>query len=264
MLRRFVYLDTEALDQYITALEGGRTISSATRLKQSGTTAGGLGFKKTGISGERFREEEDSRTIDDTSEAKFERLIQAGNDDPEALGWVDVMQPDTDFDAIGVGPMLDWECDLYVPQIIQVMAQSGEALDAIEMMRNVLPMASRAGMDATGLPDDDELGAMAGLISSVKGKLLVVGEDDETEWQVAGQLKDVMLRDSPEGRARVVGKISKVIPQGSSKPYMNFPGMNLRSRTERRKTEREAPPVGKEDEYLMGPAIMLDILAIYR
>jgi hypothetical protein len=40
--------------------------------------------------------------------------------------------------------------------------------------------------------------------------------------------------------------------------------MNLLSREERRKKEHEAPPPGKEAEYLPGPALMLDILAIYR
>ena len=40
--------------------------------------------------------------------------------------------------------------------------------------------------------------------------------------------------------------------------------MNLVPREERRKMERQAPAPGKESEYLSGPALMLDILAIYR
>jgi len=40
--------------------------------------------------------------------------------------------------------------------------------------------------------------------------------------------------------------------------------MNLVPREERRRMERQAPEPGKESEYLSGPALMLDILAIYR
>ncbi|WP_276320667.1 hypothetical protein [Phytoactinopolyspora endophytica] len=40
--------------------------------------------------------------------------------------------------------------------------------------------------------------------------------------------------------------------------------MNLVPREERRKMERQAPAPGKEDEYLEGPALMLDLLALYR
>ena len=145
MLRRFIYLDRTALDQYVTGLEGGRTTGSTTRLKRTGTGSGGFDAKVASASGERSREEEESKTIDDTDEARFSRLLRAAADDPETLGWIEVMQPDTDFDGIGLGAMVDWECDLYVPEIVQLLARSGESLAAIEMMQNLLPMAKRFG-----------------------------------------------------------------------------------------------------------------------
>ena len=40
--------------------------------------------------------------------------------------------------------------------------------------------------------------------------------------------------------------------------------MNLLSRERRREMERTKPAAGKEEEYLSGPALMLDVLAIYR
>jgi len=42
VLRRFIYLDKTALHQYVTALEGGRTTESTTRLMRTGTGAGGF------------------------------------------------------------------------------------------------------------------------------------------------------------------------------------------------------------------------------
>ncbi len=40
--------------------------------------------------------------------------------------------------------------------------------------------------------------------------------------------------------------------------------MNLLSRERRREMERTKPATGKEEEYLSGPSLMLDVLAIYR
>jgi hypothetical protein len=264
VLRRFIYLDKTALDQYVTALEGGRTTESTTRLMRTGTGAGGFDAKLVSASGERSREEEESRTRADTDEARFDRLLRAAQAGPEALGWVDVVQPDVDLDGIGLGAMLAWECDLYIPEVVQVLARSGEALGAIGMMQNLLPMARRLGLDTEGLPNDDEMGAVSGLISGMNASLLVVGEDDETDWRVAGQLDEASLHGDVEGRARIVGKVSKTVPVGRWKPYLTFPGMNLLPREQRRKMEREQPAAGKENEYLAGPALMLDILAIYR
>jgi hypothetical protein len=62
----------------------------------------------------------------------------------------------------------------------------------------------------------------------------------------------------------VVGKVSRVLKEGQLRPFTTFPGMNLGSREQRRKLERQRPKEGEEDQYLIGPALMLDILAIYR
>lgn len=264
VLRRFIYLDRTALDQYVTALESGRTTESTTRLVRTGTGAGGFDAKLVSASGEKSREEEESRTLADTDEARFDRLLRAAASQPEALGWTEVMQPDTDLAGIGLGAMLAWECDLYISEIVQALARSGEALGAIGMMQNLLPMARRLGLDTEGLPNDEEMGAVSGFIGGMNASLLVVGEDDETDWRVAGQLNDASLHGDVEGRARVIGKVSKVVPLGRWKPYLTFPGMNLLPREQRRRMERQAPAAGKENEYLAGPALMLDILAIYR
>ena len=264
MLRRFIYLDASALSQYVTALEGGRTTESTTRHTRVGRRSGGVDAKVINAAGEKSREEEESKTLSDTDEAQFDRLLQAAANDPEELGWVEVMEPDADFEGIGIGAMLSWECDLYVPEIVQMMASSGEAMEAIETMQNLVPMAGRLGLDVEGLPSGEGMGAMSGFIRGMKAKLLVVGDDDETDWRVAGQLDAESLRGDVEGRAIVVGKVSKVLAPGRWKPYLTFPGMNLLPRDERRKLERKPPETGKENEYLSGPAIMLDILAIYR
>ncbi len=61
------------------------------------------------------------------------------------------------------------------------------------MMQNLLPMARRVGLDTEALPNDEEMSAVSGFISGMDASLLVVGEDDETHWRVAGQLTDGSL-----------------------------------------------------------------------
>lgn len=264
VLRRFVYLDADSLGEYITAVEGGLVTESTRRSMRSGSAGAGVD-KIVRVGGERARENEESQTVADTDEARFDRLLRAAGAEPDALGWIDVTQPDLELPAAGIGAMVSWECDLFLPESIKVISKSGEALDALELMQSVLPMAKGLGLDTEGLPEGDEVNAMIGLLGGMNASLVIVGDDEDTEWKVAGKLADAGLRTKDvEGRARIVGKVTKHVAPGRWQPYLTFPGMNLASREDRRRLERQKPEPGKEDDYLAGPALMLDVLAIYR
>lgn len=264
MLRRFLYLDTEALAAYVSGLEGGALTAATDRELRGGSLSGGVDAKVLRGSGERSKESELSRTLADTDESRFARLLAAAGKDAEALGWVDVLEPDSDFADMRVGMMLSWECEVFVPDIVRTLSSSGEALEAMNMMRDLLPMAASLGLDTEGLPATDELEAASRMVGSLKTALLVVGEDDTTDWRVSGQLLEPYIRADAEGRAVLVGKVSRRLSAGSSKPFVTFPGMGLVSREERRRMERTPPEPGKENEYLVGPALLVDVLAIYR
>ena len=264
MLARFVYLDTVALGQYLAALEGGLLSESTRRSLRSGTGGGGVDAKIFQAQGERTSEEEESQKVADTDSARFARLLKAASDDPEALGWIEVLDPEADFEDVGIGAMIAWECDIFVPDIVQTMARSGEALSAIGMIQSLAPAAEALGLDTAGVPSAKEMEAASSFISGLDAQLVAVGEDEDTEWRVAGRVADEHLHGDIDGRARVVGKVQKVINPGRWQPYLTFPGMKVVGRDARRKMEREAPRPGDEDKYLAGAALMLDILAIYR
>lgn len=264
MLARFIYLDTDALGQYLAAVEGGLHAESTQRTRRAGSGSGGLNAKGLTLSGARSREDEDSLTVADTDSARFARLLAAADEAAEDLGWVDVLDPASDLEGIGIGAMVSWECDIYVPDVIQAMARSGEALQAIEMMQSLRPAAEAFGLDTDGIPDAKTLGAATSFISGLNAPLVVVGEDEDTDWRVAGRVRDDNLRGDLDGRARVVGKVEKIVLPGRWQPYLTFSGMKLVGREARRKLEKQAPPAGEEDQYLPGPALVLDVLAIYR
>jgi hypothetical protein len=264
MLRRFVYLDPKALNAYTTALEGGLLTESTRRVTSTGEGAAHVDAKLLGASAGRSRESEDAKTLADTAEARFDRLLKAAEMEPETLGWIEVLQPDVDFEAAYIGAMVSWECDIFVPEIVQTLARSGEFADALGMMQKMLPAAKSLGLETDDVPSETEMSAMGELLGTLNASLIAVGDDEDTDWKVAGQIDETFLLGELDGRARVVGKVSRVLKAGQWRPFTTFPGMNLGSREQRRKLERQRPKEGEEDQYLMGPALMLDILAIYR
>lgn len=264
MIKRFLYLDTEALAQYISALEGGQTTESTTRKTKDRSGKGGMKTPILTAEGGSGSQEEESRTFTDTPEAQFDRLLATLDENAEGLGWITIAQPDLDFSDIGIGAMVSWECDLFVPEVIQMLSSKGEMLEALDMLQGMMPAAKALGLETEGLPEEKEVGAMSSFISRVGAKYLVVGDDTETDWKVSGRIETDYLRSELDGVARVVGKVSKVLSPGHSQPYVTLPGMNMVSREQRRAMTKQSIKPGEEDKYLMGPAVFLDILAIYR
>jgi len=264
VLRRFLYLDDVALGQYVSALEGGSLTGATHKEKQTGGLTGEVGLRVAKASGSKAREAEQEQTFADTDEARFDRLLAAAKGDPEALGWIDVTDPDSDFDGLGLGAMISWECDIYIPDVIKMMSGSGEMRQALDMMQNLLPSAEALGLDIAGVPSTGQLQAMSGLIDGMNASLVIVGEDDDTQWSVSGRLAGDVRLGQLEGRAIVVGKVSKVLRDGSWEPFLTFPGMNLGSREQRRALKKQAPEPDSSDQHLHGPALLLDVLAIYR
>ncbi|MCW2745287.1 MAG: hypothetical protein JWM48_1837 [Mycobacterium sp.] len=264
MLRRFLYLDTASLYEYVAALEGGALTDSVEREVRRRKGGGGLDAKLVKASGEAGSENELTQSRSDTDAARFDRLLKAAAVRAESLGWVEVADPDTDFLGIGIGAMVSWECDLYIPQLLQAFSKSGEAAESLAMIRDLLPIAQELGLETAGIPDIAKLDGMAAFLAGVSAKTMVVGEDDPTDWRIAAHLQDDYIRGSLEGRARIVGKVTKIIGAEQWMPFLALPGMNLISRTERRRLERQAPTAEQADNYLNGPALILDLLAIFR
>jgi hypothetical protein len=267
MLRRFLYLDTSALTDYLSAVEGGTRESLARRSLTTGKSEGSVDAKlaKGGIG--RTKENEESLTLADTAHAQFERLLKLMNDDPESAGWLEVMDSDTDLQSAGIGMMADFECDIYIPDTIRAATQMHELAGAIDAMEALLPSANALGLDTSGLPSKDEIDAVKGfgdLSKLFSESLVVVGDLDDSDWRIAGRLKQEHVNSDIDGRARVVGKISAKWPSGKWKPLLALPGSTLISREQRRRMERQRPEPGEEENFLEGPAVMLDVLAIYR
>ncbi|MBE1588187.1 hypothetical protein ACFPOI_52335 [Nonomuraea angiospora] len=265
MLKRFLYLDEPKLADYVSALEGGLRSSRELKSTRGGKKDAGIDVKaaKGGI--ERSEQNEETLSLTDTPHARFERLLELATAAPEASGWIEVLDTSHGLQDAGFGAMISVECDAYIPEIIKALAPQGGLADTLDQIETFLPYAATFNLDVSGLPSREEIEAIKGASQLFGGKLVVVGELDDADWQIAGQLDATNIRDPEiEGRVIIVGKITKKWSAGQWKPLLALPGTSLLPRNQRRVLERKPPEEGHEDQYLEGPAVMIEVLAIYR
>lgn len=219
---------------------------------------GGVGAS---ASGSHEHGENEVRRKADTPASKFERLVALAKADEDASGWIEVLDPDNDLNSAGIGALVEVECEIYVPDSIRMLSQGAGELGQFEQL---LSAAQAMGLETGSAPSMKDLGAMRSFMEGMGAELVLVGEPDGAEWRIAGRLGNRWLKGEVDGYARVVGKIARKIQPGSKKPLMALPGASLIPRDQRRKIEREGPKPGQEDQWLFGPAAMVDVLAVYR
>ncbi|MFF9203651.1 hypothetical protein ACF1AE_17820 [Streptomyces sp. NPDC014986] len=240
MLKRFMYLDTNALADYVSALEDG--VRSSLERQDEGERA----------------------TFSDTPQAQFERLLSLANSEPDLAGWFPV-ESDTALSEIRVGHLIDAECDIYIPDLVKALSPQGGLIDALNRIESIMPAMSIFGADGMDdLPSREQRDAVKLFSNALGGSQIAVGELDESAWHLAGQLAPEYVKSDVEGRARLIGKVSNIWQAGQWKPLLALPGTSLIPRADRRKMERKRPAENEREHYLEGPAVMLDVLAIYR
>lgn len=260
MLKNFLYLDTTDVGKYISQIEDGLR---GERKTQTGSGSGGGAGLKGGplhadFKGDKSKQENISYS--DTPEAQFQRLLDGVKGREDELSWIDVLDPENDVEAARIGFFISGHCEVYVPSV-------SKALGDPEQLKGFADLAR--GMQGLGIaPHDsidlDQMDAMVSFAASLGGTQTLVGEFEDTEWKVFGQLKTGLAPDDIDGLAVVVGKVTAIIPAGRWKSLITLPGMQMLSRSERREQERKGPNPGDEDNWVQGPALMLDILAVYR
>lgn len=264
MLRNFLYLDTTALDAYLSAVEDGLRVA-VERERSAGTDKGleaGARIASGRISA--ARSEVERMTGEDTPESRFARLLALAREDPESLAWIEVLDPQVDLSNVGFGAIIEGEAEFYVPSIIGALADSSGLTGAMDMADAFEPLSEVFGLDMSGLPDQQQRDGMRSVVSAMAAKLVAVGEFDGSDWKVAGQLALAHRRADVEGPARFVGKVAKQWPSGEGRHLLALPGSSLLPRKERRELEKRRPDNDDDDSFLLGPALMLDVLAIWR
>jgi hypothetical protein len=265
ILRNFLYLNQVALDGYLAAVEDGLREERESEHGTSTHRKGGTDVKiAQGEMGSAEQQMERLRSRD-TPEAKFNRLMMAVDTKPDSFDWIQIQDPDSDLLSAGPGVMLEGEADFYIPSLVRSLSADDGALnDALDMIDSLAPLASAFRLDMTGMPNRQEREGLRTATQTLKAALVAVGELSDSAWKVAGQLDKEHRRADIDGAARFVGKVSRTWPSGEGRHLLALPGATLLPRDERRRLERQRPENANEDSFLMGPAFMLDFLAIWR
>jgi hypothetical protein len=277
MLVRFVYLDEPTLADYAAQIDGGLIAETKTRQMKKRSTGGQLGTTTLGIKAEGGAENEHSRTYSDTPGAQFHRLLAAASANPEALAWTEVMQPAVDFENAQVGELIQWDCDVDIPDVSRLVARDGgvaKLLEFFPVLATAMAQAGRSGPDAETTPEPvstaQHLAAQSGvakqLIEGFNAKRMVVGEDSDIEWKVFGSLdgQHVRVDDISAERLIVVGKVKRLLPRGESRRVVEFVGLPTQYLLPRPQEAGSGAQQNRWDQDIVGPALELDILAIYR
>jgi hypothetical protein len=265
MLRNFLYLNEATLNGYLSSLEDGLRSAAERRTSETKAVSGKAGVGGFGAQGEAESDSELSNSYSDTSEARFERFMNLCAAAPERSGWIDVVNSDDDLPAASPGMIFEFDCEIFVPPMIRSLTSSGGIGQAMNMLKSMAPLVKALQPQSFELPPDEQVEAVSAMAALMGDDLVVVGERDDTDWRVAGRLIASSIRnDELDGVARVVGKVSSVLKPGEHKSLLALPGMNLMTREQRRAQSKSGPKPGEEANWLSGPAVMLDVLAVYR
>ncbi|WP_322613649.1 DUF6414 family protein [Dermacoccus abyssi] len=266
MLISAQYLDRDALLNYIAGLEGGVRQTGVSRSKGSRGIGAALGAGPVRADARGDRESEDTLTTTDHDASRLQRLIAAGRESPDALRWVEVLEPDTDFADLSLGEFIEWECDIFMPEGVAALSNQSGFREALRQFQDLAPAARALGLDMNGMPAENEMQAMGTFLENLDVPPVVVGEDSDTAWRVVGSLTPQWVRPGAtlDDRVRIIGKVKKVVGEGKWYPLISLPGMNLVSREERRRMEREGPAdAAMQANYAQGPLLVVEYLAIY-
>ncbi|WP_018545260.1 DUF6414 family protein [Streptomyces sp. LaPpAH-108] len=257
-LPRFLYLDDRALGEYLSVVEEGLSDESKMRRMSSAT-----GIEPTAlgepVSGDSTSEEE--RVIRETASQRFIRLVTAL--DAASLRWRyrDIEDLGEEFDVVKVADIVQVQCEVEIPPFVRMFSQPDQLDGMVNMIEAFRAMAPLLGQDLDGLPGKKEAKAVRDFGKAMKSDVVIVGDQEEGGPQVTGKLHQDFIRDEIEGEVFILGKISKRLKDGETHSLLAIPGASLMSRQQRRQAARQEQT---DETTLVGPALALDILAIYR
>lgn len=257
MLRNFLYLDERQLSQYISQVEDGlrRASSRSSSLDRDRRLALDAKIANFGLG--RKNVDAESLDYDDNGPARFDRLLALVEGDRDQFGWFDLDDAATAASSLRTGHIVEFGAEVYPADVSQLSASNG-----ILGMLPLVKAISRLTGKPTGFEqfEDGTLDAIAEFGAAMKGTTILRGDLADDSRFVAQVPSDVVA----DGFAHVVGKVVTTWGAGHWKPLPGLPVYSQLPRDQRRELERKGPPAGSEMMWLEGPAMQLNLLAIYQ
>jgi len=144
------------------------------------------------------------------------------------------------------------ECYVDIPSVSRAMGATEELAGLADLMKAFAP----AQMDKE---TEEAMRGLSQFSAMTGGDFVATGDLRDGEATLAFKLTPAGLRvpiGELEGDSIVVGRIQRKWPEGQRFPLLNVPGLNLMSREDRRRMEREKPADDQEGMYVNGPACL--------
>lgn len=265
MLRNFLYLDTDILNDYLSSMEGYLIEDSEIIENTKTQTQGKAGVKIAEATKSNDKEKGVLHKAVHTDAGKFQKLYTI-LDESGMIQFLEAFDPDI-WKSIKRNELLEIPATLSVPRIYKTIHEVGNISPLMDLM---------SAFGESDLIDEGDMNAIKGLKSfdgMNKGKEIPILLNLETtnEYSFASKLSPKFLRcdlDKLEDEITIVGKVQKIIPDGEKyEVYSMISGMDTIMSTQNRKNRREYEKNKSSKDIsdtINGPAMILIPLAIYR
>jgi hypothetical protein len=267
ILRNFLFLDTDTLDDYLAALEGYVVDSAIDQTEtEKKDVTGKAGYKI--IEGELTTEKskEMKQTLAVTSAAKFQKLYDLLEKQEEGFRYLDLFDQEI-WGQIRRGDLLEIEAKIHLPKAFALM----QTMDDFSPWLDIMSLVGDKP-----LADAKTKAAFEGLKSVSKlseGKPIpIVFESSSTPtFGFTANLQRRFLKcqlSDIEGDATIFGKVQRVIKRGEKvEVFSLLPAFSakLPSLNAMQKKQMQQGMAQKElTEIVKGPALIISPVAVYR
>lgn len=264
ILREFLYLDENLLDQFLAHAEDGLYDVEHEKESHGGSARAGahvsFGAAQAGAGGNRDNRSEVERDRRQVPESRFGRLYKILKTSEQ----LKVLEASTIqvYGRVDRRDVVEVNCYVDVPSIARVFADTGSLQEIAQLMSTLSP-------DSIADETSHVLETLDALKSHTTGAVVATGEfDAEEEPTLVFKLNRSSLRSqdvsSLEGDASVLGIVSNKWPDTECYPLLEIPGLNIFSRRERRKHQKQEKVKENGDATVQGPGVTLSVVAIYR
>jgi hypothetical protein len=264
-LRKFQYLDTDTLDDYLSTLEGFVIDSPVDEIeKETKGVKGEAGYKGLiGAGGGVEKSREVKQTLAVTDAAKFQKLYSILEGD-EGFIYLDLIDNSV-WNKIRRGDLIELEGNIRFPKFLSI-------INAIQGLNSTIDLVQITGnTDMSNIYDDTTYKGFLVLSEMASNRpLTIIMEPSSTSGYcfTANIKRDYIRPGGIEGEATIFGKVERIILDGEKFEVFNLlPDLDEKVINSFLKMNRKQKKVNfpsELKEIIKGPALVLHILAIYR
>ncbi|WP_148286553.1 hypothetical protein [Microbacterium sp. B19] len=248
------------MNQYVSQIEDGlrRSASRSVSAEKGANAELTAKVLKFGLSGRQVDQE--SQEYADDGPARFERLLALVEGDEEQFGWHDVQENPDALSGLRPGHLLAFAGELYEADASKI-SNPGGILSMLPLARAIgkLP-GQKAPAEFEAALGGGTLEAIESFGAAMEGRSIIQGDILDTDYRFVSLLPAAAPQ---EGDAYIVGKVSKIWKAGEWRMLPGLPIISQLTREQRREAERKGPG-DNTMMWMEGPAVQLELLAIYR